>query len=187
MILASHSSTVFLEFWYHPIKSIKTFTIYSSPHIPIIFWNPYNAMMLLYFISNINNYGSEIAFKYEIVCRSFKIFPFSLHAVVDQLYQCPCKTTTKHWTNMGKYLMHFKRQQCGKLKKPLCIFENLCILNETNSHASIKKYVQSFTDVKQNGTFQISIQNQGIYCCLIVGSNRNKKLVSPSGDYSNEI
>ena len=72
--------------------------------------------------------------------------------------------------------MHFKRQQCGKLKKPLCIFENLCILNETNSHASIKKYVQSFIDVKQNGTFQISIQdikNQGICYCLIVGRNRN--------------
>ena len=148
-------------------------------------------MQWCYYISNINNFGSEIAFKSEIVCRSFKIFRFSLHAVVDQLYQCPCKTTTKHWTNMGKYLMHFKRQQCGKLKKPLCIFENLCILNETNSHASIKKHVQSFTDVKQNGTFQISIQdiqNQGIYCCLIVGSNRNKKLVSPSGDwYSNML
>ena len=55
--------------------------------------------------------------------------------------------------------MHFERQQCGKLKKPLCIFENLCILNETNSHASIKKYVKSFTDVKQIGTFQISIQD----------------------------
>ena len=130
----------------------------------------------IFSISNFNNFGSKITLKSEIDCRSVKIFRFSLPAVVDQLYQCPCKTSTKHWINMGKYLMHFKRQQCGKLKKPLCIFENLCILNETNSHAWIKKYVQSLIDVKQSGTFQISIQdiqNHGINCYLIVGSDRN--------------